>query len=263
MKRYKLINEGRGTQLIKELEEHLENKQKSFDKHGDVWLDRCPLYYFKGAIYIIKKYQQDNLNDELNSFINNEYLTSTEATLLLNGLNPAAGNDIDSDVESIPRGGDDCSYDILHDYLHENNKEFMQLSRAVKAKDGFATEENSEILIYTEAFIPWAIGKGFIEEINNVDDQESTTEKYVTWQKNHNTVIALTGLEKYRLDEKASNKPEKTVSSLLSHENTTFYKSIKDQLVSKNEKTHELPKAKTLKNYISNHNAFKNSLDKD
>jgi hypothetical protein len=263
MTRYKLINEGYGKTLINELAAHLEVKENIYKKHGDVEYDRCPLHYFKGAIYIIKKYQLDNPSEGLNNFISDEYLTLTEATLLLNGLNPAAGNDIDSEDELVPRGGDDCSYDILSDYLYENNKEYRQLSKAVKAKDGFATEENSEILIYTEAFIPWAIGKGFIEEINNVDDQESTTEKYVTWQKNHNTVIALTGLEKYRLDEKVSNKPEKTVSSLLSHENTAFYKSIKDQLVSKNEKTHELPKAKTLKNYISNHNAFSKSLDKD
>jgi hypothetical protein len=165
MKRYKLINEGRGAQLIKELEEHLENKQKSFDKHGDVWLDRCPLYYFKGAIYIIKKYHKDNLDDEFNNFITDDYLTSTEATLLLNGLNPAAGSDIDSDTESIPRGGDDCGYDILHDYLYENNKEFRKLAKAVKAKDGFAFEEDSEIHIYTDALIPWATKQGFIEEV--------------------------------------------------------------------------------------------------
>ena len=67
------------------------------NKYGDIELDRCPLYYFKGAIYIIKKYQQDDLDDKLNSFITDDYLTSTEAALLLNGLNPAAGNDIDSD----------------------------------------------------------------------------------------------------------------------------------------------------------------------
>jgi hypothetical protein len=263
MKRYKLINEGRGTQLIKELEEHLENKQKSFDKHGDVWLDRCPLYYFKGAIYIIKKYQQDNLNDELNSFINNEYLTSTEATLLLNGLNPAAGNDIDSDVESIPRGGDDCSYDILHDYLHENNKEFMQLSRAVKARDGFAFDEGSDVLIYTEAFISWAIERGFIEEVGGTDNQDPATMKYSTWQKNHNTVVVLIALEKRWEEDKSNGKENTKLAKLLKDEDTPFYKSIKDKLAPVFKNSNELPKAKTLINKAIAHNTFRKSLDED
>ena len=165
MTRYKLINEDCGQLLIDQLDEHLKDRQKIFNKYGDIELDRCPLYYFKGAIYVIKKYQQDNLDDELNSFITDDYLTSTEAALLLNGLNPAAGNDIDSDSEGIPRGGDDCSYDILHDYLYENTKEFRQLAKAVKARDGFAFDEGSDVLIYTEAFIPWAIEKGFIKEV--------------------------------------------------------------------------------------------------
>ena len=263
MKRYKLINEGRGTQLIKELEEHLENKQKSFDKHGDVWLDRCPLYYFKGAIYIIKKYHKDNLDDEFNNFITDDYLTSTEAALLLNGLNPAVGSDIDSDIEGMPRGGDHCSYDILHDYLYDNNKEFRQLSKAAMAKDGFAFEEGSDILIYTEAFIPWAIKKGFIEEINDIDNQNPATEKYSTWQKNHNTVVVLMALEKRWKEDKSNDKENTKPSKLLKDEFSNFYKSIKDKLAPRYKSSNELPTAKTLKNYISAHNSFKKSLNQE
>ena len=263
MIRYKLINEGCGQLLIDQLDKHLEAKEEKTNKGFHDERDQCPLQYFESAIYIIKKHQQCNLNDELNNYIADEYLTSTEAALLLNGLNPAAGSVIDSDIEGMPRGGDHCSYDILHDYLYDNNKEFRQLSKAAMAKDGFAFEEGSDILIYTEAFIPWAIKKGFIEEINDIDNQNPATEKYSTWQKNHNTVVVLMALEKRWEEDKSNDKENTKPSKLLQDESSNFYKSIKDKLAPRYKSSNELPTAKTLKNYISAHNSFKKSLNQE
>jgi|GEM_PF-1775309 hypothetical protein len=266
MTRYKLINKDCGEVLIDKLTEHLKIKKEEFNTdyiNENTDHIYCSLYYFGDAVYIIKKYQKDNLDDALNSFITDEYLTYTEAILLLNGLNPAAGNDIDSEDEAVPRVNSYCSNEILHDYLYRNNKEFRQLSKAVEARDGFAFEEDSNVLIYTEAFISWAIEKGFIEEVSGADDQNPATEKYSTQQKNYNTVTVLIALEKRWEEDKSNNKEKTKVGTLLKDENTKFYNSIKSKLASKNEQSNELPLAKTLRNYISQYNTFKALLNKD
>ena len=260
---YKLINEGCGQLLIDQLDEHLKSKQEKFSKSFYNETDQCPLQYFKKTINIIKKYQNDDINNELNNFIGDEYLTSTEAALLLNGLNPAAGSAIDSDIEGLPRDGGLCNYDILHDYLHENNKEFRQLSRAVSARDGFAFDEGSDVLIYTEVFISWAIERGFIEEVGDTDNQCPTELKYATSQKIYNSVVVLMALKERWKEEESNGKQKTVVSQLLQSEITPFYKSIESQLVSIYEDSNKLPSPKTLKNYITDYNTFSRSLNKD
>lgn len=259
MNYYKLINEGAAEVLIRQLESHLKEFHEKVRRTRDIE----PLYYFEKAVHVISKYDPSSSNDDLNNFIHDEFLTLTEAYLLLNGLNPSDGKNVDFEHELRPRGGDHCSYDILHDYLYENNKEFRQLSKAVEARDGFAFEEDSNVLIYTEAFIPWAIEKGFIKEVGGTDDQNPATETYPTQQKIYNTVVVLIALKKHWEEDKSNNKEKTRVSTLLKNQNTKFYKSIKSKLASKNEQSNELPLAKTLKNYISQYNTFKDLIDKD
>ena len=139
----------------------------------------------------------------------------------------------------------------------------MQLSRAVKARDGFAFDEGSDVLIYTEAFISWAIERGFIEEVGGTDNQDPATMKYSTWQKNHNTVVVLIALEKRWEEDKSNGKENTKLAKLLKDEDTPFYKSIKDKLAPVFKNSNELPKAKTLINKAIAHNTFRKSLDED
>ena len=114
-------------------------------------------------------------------------------------------------------------------------------------EDGEVVENSFEVA----PFIQWAIDKCFIERLDAKIDKGNKGHgfdkhnSHKSRAKQHNTKVVVKAYKNYI----GHNKP----NSLLASEETSFYKKLKDELVSKTPDGDEKPSAKTLLNYLSEH----------
>jgi len=111
--------------------------------------------------WIIRDHQ-DTPGINLDIILERDHLTFTEALLILHGLYPTPGLDINQAPDPSL-----FDYSLLLDYFQVNSREYRQLLSAIQAGKGstrHGIKSDSENGVYTESFIPWAIDKGFIEE---------------------------------------------------------------------------------------------------
>ena len=265
MKYYNLIREDRGEKMLARLEKSASNRQKDLEGISRLSKDKKLADTFIKNVEIIKSFKHHTSVDILNQYLTDDYITLHEALFLLLGIDPMAIAIMYKNIEFETKK-------IQDELLLINIKgtlEYRKLKKIPKINEdpqGFYSEENDRV--YTKGFIDWAIEKQFIKvvtvnEASDNKDDHATQVKYSAWQKQHNTVVALVELSKVRALEKQNNKPEMKVATLLSSETTSFYKNIKDQLVSVYEHNYKLPKAKTLENAISAHNNFKKTTTQD
>ena len=262
MIKYKLVNESIAQETIKDLDSYLSEFKSSVDYKFDEEF-RMDVGNLSQDIRYIEYYQDEPSYDFLNDFLSDDYLDIEELTFCLSGLNPKGLHEIRENLPNTFRNRHREPINLLKSFFEDRSSIYRKLYKASMSIDGFAYEENNELTINSEVFIPWAIEKYFIEKIDNNGSQNTNNTKYTTWQKNHNTVVVLTALDKRWEEDKSNGKTNTSVSQLLRHENTNFYKNIKDNLVSVYKDTDKLPEAKTLRNYISAHNNFKKSLNQD
>lgn len=191
MIKYKLVNESIAQETIKDLDNYLSELKSSVDYKFDEEF-RMDVGNLSQDIRDIKYYQDEPSYDFLNDFLSDDYLDIEELTFCLSGLNPKSLHAIRDNLPNTFRNRHREPINLLKSFFEDRSSIYRKLYKASMSIDGFAYEENNELTINAEVFIPWAIKKGFIEEgiyNNKIDDKK---------QKDLETGIPLYRLEIYK-----------------------------------------------------------------
>jgi len=157
-----------GQNLVTDLTKYLKAKEYEYKDRLDSCNVEHSLLTLEVTIDYLKEYQHDSENKDINNILSRDYLTFTEALLILHGLHPSDCFDIKQtqkldtwgNVENI------SNFSLLLDYFVDSSEVYTTLSAAItagKESKNHGIQSDSKDGVYTEQFISWAINKGFIE----------------------------------------------------------------------------------------------------
>ncbi len=202
--KYRLTNDNRelSEKVIGDLTEYVELKEADIkEKYVNM------SHSLADEMVMVKKMIEKYPDLDLDGILERDYLTFTEALLILHGLCPPTGFDIRRVSEEIVG-----YYDyppLLGKYKFKENKIYTQLLHAITAGNvskEYGLKSDPEGGFCTEQFIPWAIGKGFIEDIKDIEDikKKSKTANINTTHNreresiaDHNKKVTLSEFEKW------------------------------------------------------------------
>jgi hypothetical protein len=161
-----------GQNLITDLTKYLKAKEHEYKDRLDSYNVEHSLLTLEVTIDYLKEYQHDSENKDINNILSRDYLTFTEALLILHGLHPSDCFDIKQtqkldtwgNVENI------SNFSLLLDYFVDNSEVYTTLSAAItagKESKNYGIQSDSKDGVYTEQFISWTIDKGFIESTDS------------------------------------------------------------------------------------------------
>ena len=165
-----------GSNLVYELNKFIKLKNKECKDHFNSANIMNSLVTLEVRVEQIHEYQNNKDNLSLNTILNRDYLTFTEALLLAYGLYPPSHCfNLKQEPELDARGNNISGIDhiLLLNYFKDNSEVYAMLSNAITAgKDSnkHGIQSDSKDGVYTEQFLPWAIDKGFIENTNDKPD---------------------------------------------------------------------------------------------
>ena len=159
MNQYKLVNKGRGEEVLAIMKEAAWIYELQI---GNSEIIKSDVETFEYDMEIIRTQQSISSDNSLNDFLHDDYLSFREAVFCLVGINPNTVIALDRDTMSP----DDRAGILVYQTLKES-REYRKLSRAPQddQKDGFISK--AEDKVYTKGFIRWAIEKGLFIEVSD------------------------------------------------------------------------------------------------
>jgi|TARA_B110000967_G_C18777552_1_gene506400 hypothetical protein len=181
VKKYKLVNENRGDEIIAMLEEILDGDV--FDKlnKGPKLLTKIILKtkngkefeLYKEGVALIKELHHKQPNLTLNHYLADNYLSFDESVLCILGLNPIVVRALNNNPRVINKK---IKGVMLKNFIMEI-PEGRSLSKAPRIGKEFGFISDAEDKIYTDGLITWAIKKKYIEETTNDELIDSKKDK--------------------------------------------------------------------------------------
>ena len=133
------------------------------------------LISLEAAFSEIFEYSGNDLNQTLDSLLNRDYLTFTEALFILHGFYPSSCIDLKKNQESDDM--DTYDHTFLLNYFKDESETYTDLLSAIaagKESDKHGIQSDSKDGVYTEQFILWAIDKGFVYQEPDTNNQRHT-----------------------------------------------------------------------------------------
>ena len=149
--RYELVDSNRGKETIAMLELRLNDLRATNENTEE-------LSAFQDSVNIIKVFQLNNPNKQLNAILNNRKIRLDQAIFCILGLNPMAVITLDKNIQLK-------NVLLLNKLLFSN--ESRMLSMLTKSEKEFAGNSSAEILSDMRVYLNNAIDQGLLKISNN------------------------------------------------------------------------------------------------
>ena len=166
--RYELVDSNRGKETIAMLELRLKDLRATNENTEE-------LSAFQDSVNIIKVFQLNNPNKQLNAILNNRKIRLDQAIFCILGLNPMAVITLDKNIQ--------VKDVLLLDKLLLSNESRM-LSMLTKSEKEFTGNSSAEILSDMRVFLNNAIDQGLLKISNNQNTSiKKSTKRLATIEK--------------------------------------------------------------------------------
>ena len=166
--RYELVDSNRGKETIAMLELRLKDLLATNENTEE-------LSAFQDSVNIIKVFQLNNPNKQLNAILNNRKIRLDQAIFCILGLNPMAVISLDKNIQ--------VKDVLLLDKLLLSNESRM-LSMLTKSEKEFTGNSSAEILSDMRVFLNNAIDQGLLKISNNQNTSiKKSTKRLATIEK--------------------------------------------------------------------------------
>ena len=166
--RYELVDSNRGKETIAMLELRLKDLRATNENTEE-------LSAFQDSVNIIKVFQLNNPNKQLNAILKNRKIRHDQAIFCILGLNPMAVITLDKNIQ--------VKDVLLLDKLLFSNESRM-LSMLTKSEKEFTGNSSAEILSDMRVFLNNAIDQGLLKISNNQNTSiKKSTKRLATIEK--------------------------------------------------------------------------------
>ena len=166
--RYELVDSNRGKKTIAMLELRLKDLRATNENTEE-------LSAFQDSLNIIKVFQLNNPNKQLNAILKNRKIRLDQAIFCILGLNPIAVITLDKNIQEKDV--------LLLDKLLLSNESRM-LSMLIKPEKEFTGNLSAEILCEIRVFLNNAIDQGLLKISNNQNSSiKKSTKRLATIEK--------------------------------------------------------------------------------
>jgi hypothetical protein len=166
--RYELVDSNRGKETIAMLELRLKDLRATNENTEE-------LSAFQDSLNIIKVFQLNNPNKQLNAILKNRKIRHDQAIFSILGLNPMAVITLDKNIQ--------VKDVLLLDKLLFSNESRM-LSMLTKSEKEFTGNSSAEILSDMRVFLNKAIDQGLLKISNNQNSSiKKSTKRLATIEK--------------------------------------------------------------------------------
>ncbi len=166
--RYELVDSNRGKETIAMLELRLKDLRATNENTEE-------LSAFQDSVNIIKVFQLNNPNKQLNAILKNRKIRLDQAIFCILGLNPMAVITLDKNIQ--------VKNVLLLDKLLFSNESRM-LSMLIKSEKEFTGNSSAEILSDMRVFLNNAIDQGLLKISNNQNTSiKKSTKRLATIEK--------------------------------------------------------------------------------
>ena len=166
--RYELVDSNRGKETIAMLELRLKDLRATNENTEE-------LSAFQDSVNIIKVFQLNNPNKQLNAILKNRKIRLDQAIFCILGLNPMAVITLDKNIQ--------VKDVLLLDKLLLSNESRM-LSMLTKSEKEFTGNSSAEILSDMRVFLNNAIDQGLLKISNNQNTSiKKSTKRLATIEK--------------------------------------------------------------------------------
>jgi len=166
--RYELVDSNRGKETIAMLELRLKDLRATNENTEE-------LSAFQDSVNIIKVFQLNNPNKQLNAILKNRKIRLDQAIFCILGLNPMAVITLDKNIQ--------VKDVLLLDKLLFSNESRM-LSMLTKSEKEFTGNSSAEILSDMRVFLNNAIDQGLLKISNNQNTSiKKSTKRLATIEK--------------------------------------------------------------------------------
>ena len=166
--RYELVDSNRGKETIAMLELRLKDLRATNENTEE-------LSAFQDSVNIIKVFQLNNPNKQLNAILKNRKIRLDQAIFCILGLNPMAVITLDKNIQ--------VKDVLLLDKLLFSNESRM-LSMLTKSEKEFTGNSSAEILSDMRVFLNKAIDQGLLKISNNQNSSiKKSTKRLATIEK--------------------------------------------------------------------------------
>lgn len=166
--RYELVDSNRGKKTIAMLELRLKDLRATNENTEE-------LSAFQDSLNIIKVFQLNNPNKQLNAILKNRKIRLDQAIFCILGLNPIAVITLDKNIQEKDV--------LLLDKLLLSNESRM-LSMLIKPEKEFTGNLSAEILCEIRVFLNKAIDQGLLKISNNQNSSiKKSTKRLATIEK--------------------------------------------------------------------------------